>query len=263
MKALILAAGKGTRLGALTETIPKPMVPVGDRPLLDHIVDWLRLHGIRQIAMNLHHAPQVIIDHFGDGRRAGVEITYSFEQQLLGTAGAAKRLESFLNQSFVLVYGDVYTNLDLGRLMRFHQQARVGLGQAPVMTLALYRVPNPSQCGLVDVDQHGRVLRFVEKPPPELVFTDLANAGISIVEPSVLELIPAETIYDFGHNVIPQLLSNGAVIAGQPIDGDEFLIDIGTPQGLACAQRAWAPPPADSSDGANFAAAPTSKKTTL
>lgn len=257
MKALILAAGKGTRLGALTETIPKPMVTVGNRPLLDHIVDWLRLHGIHQIAMNLHHAPQVITDHFGDGRRAGVEITYSFEEQLLGTAGAAKRLESFLDQPFVLVYGDVYTNLDLSRLMRFHQQVRFEHKQAPVMTLALYRVPNPSQCGLVDVDDSGRVLRFVEKPPPELVFTDLANAGISIVEPSALALIPPETVYDFGQHVIPQLLSSGAPLAGQPIAGREFLIDIGTPQGLERAQRAWAQLP---EDGADFAGALTPEK---
>lgn len=144
--------------------------------------------------------------------------------------------------------------------MRFHQQVRFEHEQAPVMTLALYRVPNPSQCGLVDVDHGGRVLRFVEKPPPELVFTDLANAGISIVEPSVLELIPPEMVYDFGHHVIPQLLSRGAPLAGQPITEHEFLIDIGTPQGLDRAQRSWAKLSTDGSVGSDFAGALTLEK---
>ncbi len=235
MKALILAAGKGARLGALTEALPKPMIPVGDRPLLAHIVARLRAAGVTQIAMNLHHAPAAITGYFGTGKEWGVELTYSLEEQLLGTAGAAKRLQSFLDEPFVLVYGDVYTNLALERLMDFHRNVCFN-GKPPVMTLALYHVPNPSQCGLVDVDAQGRVQRFVEKPPPEEVFTDLANAGISIVEPVVLDTIPSETVYDFGHDVIPNLLAAGLPIAGQTIADGEFLIDIGTPQGLARAQ---------------------------
>lgn len=238
MKALILAAGKGARLGALTESLPKPMIAIGDRPLLAHIVEQLRAVGVTQIAMNLHHAPTVITDYFGHRARWGVDLTYSFEEQLLGTAGAAKRLQSFLDESFILVYGDVYTNLALDRLKEFHSTVQFD-GRRPVMTLALYRVPNPSQCGLVDVDAQGRIWRFVEKPPPEEVFTDLANAGISIVEPIVLDYIPPDTLYDFGHDVIPSVLGAGLPIAGQVIADDEFLIDIGTPQGLARAQASW------------------------
>ena len=237
MKALILAAGKGARLGALTEAMPKPMIPVGGRPLLAHIVEQLRAVGVTQIAMNLHHAPTVITEYFGVGKDWGVELTYSYEEHLLGTAGAAKRLQRFLDESFILVYGDVYTNIALDRLTAFHHNVRFD-GKQPLMTLALYRVPNPSQCGLVEVDAQGRVLRFVEKPPPAEVFTDLANAGVSIVEPAVLDSIPAETVYDFGHDVIPRLLNADLPIAGQPIADNEFLIDIGTPQGLARAQAA-------------------------
>ncbi len=238
MKALILAAGKGARLGALTEALPKPMIVIGDRPLLAHIIEQLRVAGVSQVAVNLHHASTVITDYFGDGTRWGVNLTYSYEEQLLGTAGAAKRLQSFLDEPFILVYGDVYTNLALERLMAFHRNVHFN-GAPPVMTLALYRVPNPSQCGLVEMDAQGRIMRFVEKPPPELVFTDLANAGLSIVEPSVLNHIPPETVCDFGHDVIPTILSAGLPIAGQIITADEFLIDIGTPAGLARAQAAW------------------------
>lgn len=236
MKALILAAGKGTRLGALTQGVPKPMIPVGDRPLLAHTVAWLRGYGVREIAMNLHHRPESITDYFGDGSTFGVRMTYSHEETLLGTAGAARRLAAFLDEPFVLVYGDVYTNLDLRRLAAVHARHR----PACRMTLALYRVPNPAECGLVETDATGRVLRFVEKPPADQVFTDLANAGIALVEPGVIDTIADGQPSDFGRDVIPQLLATGETLAAEPIGAGEFVIDIGTPAGLERAQATWA-----------------------
>lgn len=236
MKALILAAGMGTRLGVLTQDVPKPMIPVGDRPLLAHTVGWLRSHGITEIALNLHHRPESITTYFGDGSAFGVQTTYSHETALLGTAGAARRLAAFLDEPFVLVYGDVYTNLDLGRLAAVHARHR----PACRMTLALYRVPNPAECGLVETDAGGRVLRFVEKPPAAEVFTDLANAGIALVEPEVVGEIAGDRPSDFGRDVIPRLLGSGQTVAAEPIGPGEFVIDIGTPAGLARAQAAWA-----------------------
>ncbi|GIV76534.1 nucleotidyltransferase family protein [Litorilinea aerophila] len=231
-KALILAAGKGTRLGPLTARQPKPMLPVGGRPLLAHTVAWLRHHGIREIAMNLHHCPEAITGYFGQGEGHGVHLTYSYEDTLWGTAGAARRLASFLDTTFVVVYGDVFTNLDLTRLLDGHR------GRAE-LTLALYRVPNPGECGLVETDPQGRVTRFVEKPPPDQIFTDLANGGILVCEPSILDWIPAETVYDFGHDLLPALLAAGRPVYGQPIRPDEVLIDIGTPAGYRRAQEAF------------------------
>ncbi len=240
MKALILAAGKGTRLKELTRELPKPMLTIGASPLLEQLVLWLRGHGVTEIAMNLHHAPEVIQEHFGDGSRFGVSVVYSYEPELLGTAGAAKRLEWFLNEPFVVVYGDLYTNVDLGRLVDFHEAQKQRAAAPAAATLALYQVPNPTECGLVDVDEGGRIHRFVEKPPADQVFTDLANAGVIVCDPAVLGYVPAHTVYDFGRQLFPFLLSVGFPLFGLPILAQEFLVDIGTPRGYAQAQHWWA-----------------------
>lgn len=235
MKALILAAGKGTRLGQLTADFPKPMLSVDGRPLLAHHIEWLRRHGVTEIAINLHHAPEIIRNYFDDGRVHGVSITYSYESELLGTAGAAKRLEQFFDDRFVVVYGDVFTNVDLGELETFHNERLSGADCG--LTLSLYRVPNPTECGLVDIDLTGRVRRFVEKPPADQVFTDLANAGLLICEPQVLSLVPAGVVYDFGRDLIPDLLAADRPVWGLPIAPDEYVIDIGTPSGYQRAQQ--------------------------
>ncbi len=237
MKGLILAAGKGTRLRDLTLNRPKPMLPVQGKPLLEAHVAWLHANGIDQIAMNLHHCPNVITDYFGDGSRFGVQLTYSYEPQLLGTAGAAKRLQTFLDEPFVVVYGDVSTNLSLPRLLAFHEVRKAQANLTTVATLALYKVPNPTECGLVGIDQTGRIQRFVEKPPPDQVFTDLANAGLMICEPTILDLIPAETEVDFGRHLFPAALAGGYALWGQPIAADEYVIDIGTFHGYDRAQQ--------------------------
>jgi NDP-sugar pyrophosphorylase family protein len=237
MKGMILAAGEGTRLRPLTLDCPKPMLPIKGQPLLEHTIAWLRIHGVQEIAINLHHQPRAIPEHFGDGREFEVKITYSMEGHLLGTAGAVKRLERFFDQTFVVIYGDVLTDLDLTAMATYHR-ASEGMG-----TIALYRVDNPIARGLVEMAENGRIVRFVEKPRPEEVFTDLANSGVYILEPEVLEPIPPGVFYDFGRDLFPALLERGTLLYGYPIADTEYLIDIGSPESYERAQREWAPPP--------------------
>jgi NDP-sugar pyrophosphorylase family protein len=247
MKALILAAGQGTRLKQLTAHRPKPLLPLRGQPVLVHTIRWLQSYGIGDIAVNVHHHADAVVAALGDGTRLGVSITYSHEERLLGTAGAAKRLAGYLTEPFVVVYGDVLTNLDLSRLIHFHH-SRPGSGRSyPALTLALYHVPEPSQCGLVETGAAGRIRRFVEKPPADQVFTDLAFSGVMVCEPRILRFIPEGDVYDFGHHLIPLLLAAGEPLYAQPIDraAGEYVIDIGTLQGYLAALHTCAPlPPA-------------------
>ena len=249
VKALILAAGEGTRLRPLTLERPKPMLPVAGRPLLEHIIAWLRHHGIREVAINLHYKPRTITSYFGDGSAFGVEITYSHEDRILGTAGAAWKLRDFLDppaetrdfrEPFVVVYGDVLTDLDLGALLAFHQ-SQASACDTSCLTMALYRVPNPTEVGLVGLadSEGGRVTRFLEKPVAEEVFTDLANSGILVVEPGIVAHVPPGVFWDFGNNVFPQLLAEGVPMFGWPIPEDTYLIDIGSPESYQRVQAEW------------------------
>lgn len=236
MKALILAAGQGTRLKHLTYQRPKPMLPVRHAPLLQHTIEWLRSHGVHDIVINLHYRPEVIVNHFGDGSQYEVALSYSYESQLLGTAGAAKQLESFLDDTFVVIYGDVYTNLNLTRLAAQHATslaaARAAMSRYKgCMTMSLYQVSNPEECGLVATNRSGRVTRFIEKPPLSEVFTRQAFSGVLICEPEVLDFVPGDVPFDFGHDLIPKLLSARVPMYGVPLNPGEFLIDIGTLRG--------------------------------
>ena len=235
MKALILAAGEGTRLRPLTLDRPKPMLPIAGRPLLEHTIAWLKQHDVIRVAINLHHRPEAITRHFGDGHRWGVQIVYSYEEQLLGTAGAARRLRTFFDETFVVVYGDVLTDMNLTAMLDFHSAH-----QTAAATIALYRVPNPSDCGLVGLNGNQRITCFVEKPPPEDVFTDLANAGVYVIEPAILDHIPPDTDYDFGHDLFPELMASGVPLYGHPISPKEYLIDIGSREKYEKAQQEWA-----------------------
>lgn len=230
MRALVLAAGEGRRLRPLTFDRPKPMLPVGETPLLEQTVLLLRSHGIAQIAVNLHHRPQTILDHFGTGSRYGIEIHYSYEEQLLGSAGAVRKLSPFFCDSpFVVFYGDLYTDLDITRLLSVHRQDRA------LMTMALYEVNNPTACGIVQLDDQGFIERFVEKPQPDQVFSRLANAGVFVVDPEIIDLIPRDGPSDFGRDLIPTMLAAGLPIRGYRIS--DLLIDIGTPQNYRRAQQ--------------------------
>ena len=235
MKGVILAAGEGTRLGPLTLTRPKPMLPIAGRPTIEYTVRWLRYHGITEISINLHHYSQVVIDCLGDGSRLGVQIAYSVEEQLLGTAGGVKRMAASFDGAFVVIYGDVLTDMSLHHLVCLHDEG----GDVPHVTLCLYRVANPLACGVVALNEERRVTRFIEKPSREEAFSDLANAGIMVVDPQLLELVPNDRPSDFGHDVLPDLLRIGVPIYGWPIARDDYLIDIGTPENYAIALKDW------------------------
>ena len=229
MKGMILAAGEGRRLRPLTDQLPKPMLPLAGRPLLEHIIVHLRNCGIDDLAVNLYHLPAAVIDYFGDGHRWNLNLRYSVEERLLGSAGGVKRLQSFFDDTFVVYYGDVLTWADLRPMIAFHQQARVPA------TMGLYRVPDPWNRGVVQLDERGTIVRFEEKPPRNQVFSNLANAGIYVLEPSILARIPPDQVYDFGHDVFPDLLAAGIPVAGYVIE--EFLIDIGLPEKYKEADR--------------------------
>lgn len=203
------------------------MVPVAGVPLLERTVRHLAAHGVTDVAVNLHHLPQAVLDHFGDGSRFGVRLHVNIERELLGTAGALNAFRHLLREPFVVWYGDVFSTVDVGAMAAFFARTG-GLG-----AVGLYRVDNPTQCGLVDLDPTGRILRFVEKPP--VAFTDLANAGVYILAPEVLEAIPGAGFSDFGHDVFPALLHAGKALYGYQIS--QYLIDIGSHEKLAQADR--------------------------
>lgn len=221
------------------------MLPVAGRPLLEHLLEWLRSHGVREIGINLHHCPHVITEYFGVGGSHGVSITYSLEDELLGTAGAAKRMQPFLDQRFVVAYGDVLTNVDLGRLAACHTSGQEGNAPEPAVTMALYRVPDPTQCGIVGLDEGGQVTRFVEKPAPHEVFSDLAFSGVMVCEPFVLDYVPPGTPFDFGFDLLPVLLEQGVSVRGIEILPSEYMVDIGTLSGYLRALRTFSARPAD------------------
>jgi dTDP-glucose pyrophosphorylase/phosphoheptose isomerase len=238
-RAFILAAGEGTRLRPLTLTRPKPMLPINGEPMLHYTLKWLRGHGVREVAINLHHCPDVVTDYLGDGSRYDLHIVYSHEDEVLGTAGAVRKLDSFASAGpLIVVYGDVLTDLDLTALMAAHNQ-HVADDPSAGVTLSLYHVPNPTEVGLVGMDETGRITRFVEKPKPEEVFTDLANAGVLVIEPDVVSRIPPNKFYDFGLHLFPQLLAQGVSMYGWVAPESTYVLDIGTPDKYAQAQHDW------------------------
>lgn len=229
MKALILAAGAGTRLRPLTDTCPKPMLPIAGRPLLEWTLRWLRRYGVEEGALNLHHLPDVVRAGIGDGDRFGMRLRYVYEPELRGTAGALHDFPGFFDEPFYVIYGDLLLDLDLDDLLAFHRERRA------LMTLALKRTATPHSQGMIDLDKQGRVVRFVEKPA---VWDagDTANAGVYVCEPEVAARVPSG-FSDFGHDIIPALLREGAPVYGRPLGG--YLLDIGTPEAYARAQVEW------------------------
>lgn len=220
MKAMIMAAGVGSRLEPLTCNIPKPMVPVVNRPVMEHIINLLRKHKITQIAANLWYLPDKIQAYFGDGSKFGVELCYSLEKNLMGTAGGVKKLESFLNETFVIISGDALTDVNLWELIEKHRQT------GALATIVLKEVANPRHFGVVITGEDGRIQAFQEKPQPEEALSKLANTGIYVLEPDIFKLIPADTVYDFGKELFPRLVEIGADFYGYKMKG--YWCDIGT-----------------------------------
>lgn len=201
MRVMIMAAGKGTRLRPLTDLMPKPLVPIANRPALHHILHLLKRHGFREVIMNLHHMPNAITGSFGDGSAVGMDIRYSYEPELLGTAGGVKNNEDFLGgDTFLVVSGDALTDIDLTGLVAAHRRT------GSLATIAVKEVGDPSLYGVLVVDDDQRVVGFQEKPTREEARSRLCNCGIYVFEPEVFAHILPGRFDDFGSRVFPDLL---------------------------------------------------------
>lgn len=206
---MILAAGIGSRLDPLTRTVPKPMVPVVNRPVIEHIVDKLAAHGFNQITINLHYLGDVIRGHLGDGSRQGVQIEYAQEDQLWGDAGSVKRAERFFEgETFLVVGGDDISSINLTDFLQFHKKNKATASQA------LSVVDDTSEYGIVLTEADGRITRFQEKPKIGTAFSNTANTGVYLFEPEVFEVIPPGTPWGFGRNVFPDLLGCDRLLYG-------------------------------------------------
>lgn len=222
MKAVIMAGGEGTRLRPITLTRPKPLVPVAGDACIDFVLRALVDADVNDIILTTGYRAGELIRHTGGGSRYGdCNIVYSIEDHPMGTAGGVKKMDRFLDDTFIVASGDVLSDVDFSRLIRFHRES------GAEATMALTSVEDPTQFGIVGVDNKGRIERFLEKPAPEQVFSNLINAGIYILEPSVLELIPENTKFDFSKQLFPLLLEQGRPMFATPITG--FWKDIGHP----------------------------------
>ncbi len=220
MKAVIMAGGEGTRLRPLTSNQPKPMVPVINRPVMEYIIELLKSHGITDIIATLQFLPALVRNYFGDGQDLGVNMAYSTEDKPLGTAGSVKKVEQYLDSTFVVISGDAMTDIDLTAAVAFHKKNRA------LATLVLKSVPNPLQFGVVITDDDGRIQRFVEKPNWSQVFSDTVNTGIYILEPAIFNHIPADQSFDFSKDLFPKLLKGRKRLFGYVADG--YWQDIGS-----------------------------------
>jgi mannose-1-phosphate guanylyltransferase/phosphomannomutase len=229
-KAIVMAGGQGSRLQPLTLTRPKPLVPVANRPVMTHILEWLRDHGFSEVLVTLHYRADDIRRAFGDGRTLGLKITYRVEEKPLGTAGSVKYAEDWIGgEPFLVASGDALTDVDLDALRQRHRETGAWL------TLGLKQVQDPSQYGVVELDERGKVARFQEKPGRGQAFSNLANTGIYCIEPQVLERVPNGRAYDWSRDVFPQLMAEGLPLFGHSLDG--YWCDIGSMSDYRRGQR--------------------------
>ena len=231
---MVLCAGYGTRLGDLTREIPKPMLPLHGRPILEYILVHLRSHHFDQVAVNLHFLPQAIRSHFGAGSALKIELTYAHEDRLLGTAGGIKNMEPFLSRSdpFLVQYGDVVTDQDFTAMLRFHRE------RDALATLLLHQRARSNS--IVSLDARGQITGFLERPGEEArrsLSTNWVNSGICLCRPEIFASIPAQTPCDLPRDIFPKLISTGRLF-GFPLSGYRCAID--SPARLAEAAAALA-----------------------
>ncbi len=221
MKAVVMAGGEGSRLRPVTANRPKPMVPICNQPIMEHIIALLRQHGITEIVSTLYYLSEEIQGYFGNGEDFDVQMTYSIETSPLGTAGSVKKAENSLKDgTFLIVSGDALTDCDLTKAIEFHKS------KGSLATLILYRVPSPLEFGVVITDDDGRVLRFLEKPSWSEVFSDTVNTGMYILEPEVFGYMEPNKQYDWSSDIFPQLLAEGKPMYGYIMD--EYWADVGS-----------------------------------
>ncbi|MGI5921272.1 MAG: sugar phosphate nucleotidyltransferase [Syntrophomonadaceae bacterium] len=220
MKAMIMAAGVGSRLMPLTADIPKPMVPMANRHLMEYIVSLLVEHGFNQVISNLYYHADTISQHFLDGSSYGASMLYSREEELMGTAGGVKKCAWFLDDTFVIVSGDALTDVDLTYLVKEHKR------QGALATIAVKEVEAVEQFGIVVTNENGRIHSFQEKPRRQEAQSNQANTGIYVFEPEIFDFIPERQFYDFGKQVFPHLVKIGAPFYGVSINN--YWCDVGS-----------------------------------
>ncbi|MDD4635165.1 MAG: NDP-sugar synthase [Dehalococcoidales bacterium] len=222
MKAIILIGGLGTRLEPLTITTPKTMVPVINKPFLEYLINKIKHCGISSIVLSAGHLANSIPEYFGNGERFGVNLHYVVEKTPLGTGGGIKNAEEYLDETFLVVNGDVFTDIDILQMEKFH------MSKGSLATIALTPVDDPTRYGVIETDGTGKVLRFLEKPSPEEVTTNMINAGLIIMEPSLLALIPTGIKFSYEKQLFPALLADGKPVYAYSTN--DYWIDIGTPE---------------------------------
>ncbi len=221
IKAVLMAGGFGTRIQPLTNSIPKPMLPIVNIPMMEHIVNKLKQSGIDEIIVLLYFKPEVIREYFEDGSRWGVKMIYTLPDDDYGTAGAVGFAREHLDSTFMIVSGDLVTDFDFKKIINFHRKKRSKL------TITLTSVEDPLQFGVVITDKEGRIERFLEKPGWGEVFSDTINTGIYLIEPEILKYIPQNESYDFSKDLFPKLMQEGIDLWGCEIDG--YWRDVGNP----------------------------------
>jgi mannose-1-phosphate guanylyltransferase/phosphomannomutase len=220
MKAVIMAGGEGTRLRPLTSNAPKPMMPIANRPMMEHIVELLKRHGFDDIVVTVAFMANHIRNYFGDGSELGVRMVYATEESPLGTAGSVRNARDELDERFLVISGDVLTDVDLGAIARFHDERQA------LATIGLVRVEDPLEFGIVITREDGTIERFLEKPTWGQVFSDTINTGIFVLEPEIFDYIDADRPVDFSSEVFPRLLEEGLPVYGAVVEG--YWEDVGT-----------------------------------
>ena len=229
MKAVVMAGGEGTRLRPMTANQPKPLLPVVNKPIMEHVLRLLQRHGFTETVVTVQFLAALVRNYFGDGEEIGMALSYATEEMPLGTAGSVKNAQDALrDERFLVISGDALTDIDLTELVRFHKE------NGALVTIALKRVPNPLEFGIIIVDDDGRVQRFLEKPTWGQVFSDTANTGIYVMEPEVLDHVAAGEPVDWSGDVFPKLLAEGAPLYGYIADG--YWEDVGTHESYLKAQ---------------------------
>ncbi|MEA2716036.1 MAG: mannose-phosphate guanylyltransferase / phosphomannomutase [Actinomycetota bacterium] len=220
MKAVIMAGGEGTRLRPLTSNQPKPLMPLANRPMMEHVVQLLKEHGFEDVVVTLAFLPQTIRTYFGNGTEFGVRMAYATEETPLGTAGSVRNARAQLDEPFLVISGDVLTDIDLSALVAFHKE------RGAMATIALKSMENPLEFGIVITREDGSIERFLEKPTWGQVFSDTVNTGIYVLEPEVFDYIPEGQSEDFSSDVFPRLLADGKPLFGFVAEG--YWEDVGT-----------------------------------
>ncbi|WP_439673861.1 sugar phosphate nucleotidyltransferase [Embleya sp. MST-111070] len=229
MKAVVMAGGEGTRLRPMTSSMPKPLLPVVNRPIMEHVLRLLKRHGLSETVVTVQFLASLVRNYFGDGEELGMSLTYANEETPLGTAGSVKNAEEALkDDTFLVISGDALTDFDLTALVEYHR------AKGALVTVCLTRVPDPLEFGITIIDDEGRVDRFLEKPTWGQVFSDTVNTGIYVMEPEVFDYVAAGVSVDWSGDVFPKLLKEGKPIYGYVAEG--YWEDVGTHESYLKAQ---------------------------